>query len=89
MSCISGVGVGVAPLLRLARSGRPIVALDGCTLRCTLACLSRAGVITQHTMVLTDAGARKRRHADYAEQDYITLLPRIRALCASAKTAQP
>ena len=34
MSCISGVGGGVALLVKLARSGRPILALDGCALGC-------------------------------------------------------
>ena len=32
MSCIAGVGGDVPKLVRLATSGRPIVALDGCPL---------------------------------------------------------
>ena len=30
MSCIAGVGGNVPHLVRIARSGRPILALDGC-----------------------------------------------------------
>lgn len=64
MSCISGVGGGVAPLVRLAQSGRPILALDGCALACVQACLQRAGVTADAHLVLNRAGARKRLHAD-------------------------
>ncbi len=34
MSCIAGVASGVKPLVSTARSGRPILALDGCQLHC-------------------------------------------------------
>ena len=34
MSCIAGVGGDVPYLLKIAQSGRPIVALDGCPLVC-------------------------------------------------------
>ena len=34
MSCIAGVGGEVKPLVRTAKSGRPIIALDGCPLHC-------------------------------------------------------
>ena len=44
MSCIAGVGGGVAPLVRLAQSGRRIIALDGCALACVRHCLARHGV---------------------------------------------
>lgn len=30
MSCIAGVGAGVFPIVRIAKSGRPILAIDGC-----------------------------------------------------------
>ena len=41
MSCIAGVGGDVASLVRTARSGRPIIALDGCPLNCVQGCLTR------------------------------------------------
>jgi uncharacterized metal-binding protein len=34
MSCIAGVGGDVPKLVRIAKSGRPIIALDGCALTC-------------------------------------------------------
>ena len=44
MSCISGVGGDVPHLVKIARSGRPIVALDGCPLACSKACLSHHSI---------------------------------------------
>lgn len=65
MSCIAGVGGGVEGLVRTARSGRPILALDGCVLRCVVACLGNAGVVADRHVLLSDAGVRKRRHQDF------------------------
>ncbi|MBI3285039.1 MAG: zinc-binding protein [Burkholderiales bacterium] len=72
MSCISGVGGGVASLVRLAQSGRPILALDGCALACVQACLQQAGVVADQHLVLNRAGARKRLH-DAASEDEAAL----------------
>ena len=85
MSCIAGVGGGVAGLVRTARSKRPILALDGCVLRCVSACLANAGVIADTHLVLSDYGVKKRKHADFdgAEADALytaRILPAAHAL---------
>ena len=64
MSCIAGVGGDVPSLVRLARSGRPVVAIDGCPLECARSCLARQGVVPDVHVVLSDHGVRKRRHVD-------------------------
>lgn len=64
MSCVSGVGGGVASLVKLAQSGRPILALDGCALACVAACLGKVGVNADRHLVLNRVGAKKRFHAD-------------------------
>lgn len=69
MSCIAGVGGGVAGLVRTARSGRAILALDGCVLHCVSACLANAGVTADRHLVLSDHGVRKRKHADFDEAE--------------------
>lgn len=51
-------------LQKLARSGRPILALDGCALACVKACLQQAGVTATVHLILNQEGARKRFHAD-------------------------
>ena len=65
MSCIAGVGGGVTGLVRTAQSGRHILALDGCVLRCAAACLANAGVVADTHLVLSDYGVKKRKHADF------------------------
>jgi uncharacterized metal-binding protein len=69
MSCISGVGGGVPALTRVAQSGRPILALDGCPLSCVKACLERAGVTATRHLVLNRLGATKRQHGDCTEAE--------------------
>lgn len=85
MSCIAGVGGGVAGLVRTARSRRPILALDGCVLHCVSACLANAGVVADTHLVLSDYGVKKHKHADFdateAETVYATqVLPAVQAL---------
>lgn len=65
MSCIAGVGGGVTGLVRTAQSGRRILALDGCVLKCAAACLAHAGVVANTHLVLSDYGVKKRKHADF------------------------
>jgi len=69
MSCIAGVGGGVKPLVRTARSGRPIIALDGCPLHCVRHCLQQAGVTATVHVDLSKAGVKKRQHRDFSADD--------------------
>jgi uncharacterized metal-binding protein len=69
MSCIAGVGGDVGPLVRIAKSGRPILAIDGCSLRCAAQCLARQGVTPTVHLVLTDVGVKKRFHNDFDESE--------------------
>ena len=65
MSCIAGIGGDVPPMLRTAKSGRPIVALDGCELACVRNSLSRHGLAPALYFDLSEQGVRKRQHADF------------------------
>jgi len=69
MSCIAGVGGGVLGLVNTARSGRPILALDGCVLACAKACLNRAGIEPTTHVLLNEFGIKKRMHADFDAQE--------------------
>jgi len=84
MSCIAGVGGGVPNLVRLARSGRPIVALDGCPLQCVRHCLARHRIEADLHVVLSEHGVKKRKHRDFDPSEGARLLrellPRIQAL---------
>ena len=69
MSCIAGVGGGVAPLVDTATSGRPIVSIDGCPLECTKACLDRHDVSPDRHFVLAEHGVTKEYHTDYDDEE--------------------
>jgi len=56
-------------LVKRARSGRPILALDGCVLACVKACLGKAGVEATHHMVLNQPGVTKRYHQESTESE--------------------
>jgi uncharacterized metal-binding protein len=88
MSCIAGVGGGVEGLVRTARSGRPILAIDGCVLACARACLARVGVEPDQHVLLSEHGVRKRRHAGFDEAQARELYAGVvqRALAALKRT---
>lgn len=67
MSCIAGVGGDVAPLVRVATSGRSIVAIDGCKLHCVQNTLARHDVKANAEYDLTSYGVKKRFHQDFDE----------------------
>jgi uncharacterized metal-binding protein len=65
MSCISGVGGNVQHLVNIARSGRPILALDGCPLACTIHCLAQRGISADYHLQLHKLGVKKKYHSDF------------------------
>ncbi|GIH71777.1 putative zinc-binding protein [Sphaerimonospora thailandensis] len=80
MSCIAGVGGDVPSLVRVATSGRPILALDGCPLTCVLATLKRHDVVPDEHVMLGTYGVPKRKHIDYdSEQAETVLAPVVEA----------
>ena len=65
MSCIAGVGGDVPSLVRLAVSGRPVVAIDGCALKCVAGCLARHRVHPAVHCELAKMGVKKRYKTDF------------------------
>ncbi|WP_202425267.1 putative zinc-binding protein [Streptomyces sp. HUCO-GS316] len=88
MSCIAGVGGDVPSLVRKARSGRPVIAVDGCVLQCARNCLARHDVQPVVHHLLSDDGVRKRLGEDFdpeqAEQVLDGLIARITEETGSA-----
>ena len=68
MSCIAGVGGHVKSLVKKAQSGKPIIIIDGCPLRCAKKCLNNVGVEAEMNIVLTDDDLAKTFHEDYDDQ---------------------
>jgi uncharacterized metal-binding protein len=69
MSCIAGVGGDIPKLVRLAKSGRPILALDGCALGCVKNALARHGIDADEHMELQHYGVKKRYGMDFSAED--------------------
>ncbi|BES72774.1 hypothetical protein RE428_37920 [Marinobacter nanhaiticus D15-8W] len=67
MSCISGVGGTVKPLVKTARSGRAITVIDGCPLHCANACLENVGVQPERHIRLYEYGFKKHYGQSYGE----------------------
>jgi uncharacterized metal-binding protein len=95
MSCIAGVGGGVASLVRKARDaaqqGRAIIAIDGCALACVKSCLAQRGVSPSAHVQLALAGVRKAYHADFdaaqADTLYAGLVRQAREMSATMQAA--
>ncbi|MBU3056778.1 putative zinc-binding protein [Pseudomonas indica] len=83
MSCIAGVGGGVPSLVNKARSGRPILALDGCPLHCVRGCLAQHGVDADVHLTLSHYGLRKRYGEDCRDEDADALFDELSHLIAS------
>lgn len=79
MSCIAGVGGDVPHLVKIAKSGRPIVALDGCALACAKNCLARHGVQPDRYYQLQEHGIKKRYHADFDREQAERLIDEVAA----------
>lgn len=79
MSCIAGVGGGVAPLVETATSDRSIVAIDGCPLECAKQCLDRHDVSPDLHYTLAEEGVPKEYHAEYDEDEAARLRRELEA----------
>ena len=74
MSCIAGVGGNVKKLVNTAKAGRKIIALDGCPLACSKACLSQHGIEGDLHIELTSYGVKKQNHVDFCKEQADELL---------------
>lgn len=77
MSCIAGVDGDVPSLVKLAKSGRPLVGIDGCPLQCVRNCLARQGVAPALHWQLGELGVRRRHHAEYDPGQAATLAQQV------------
>lgn len=93
MSCIAGVGGDVLSLVKLAKSGRPVVAVDGCPLECVRNCLARHGVTPDLHVQLAEHGVRKRYHMQFDQAEAAVLAREVAddvaLLAAERRLLQP
>ena len=77
MSCIAGVGGQVKQLVKVAQSGRPILAVDGCPLNCVKQTLATVDVVPTWHIELTTLGYKKRDHENCDLSDAYKLLQMV------------
>lgn len=88
MGCLSGVGARLPALLRVAQAGFPILAINGCEMRCTEHCLRSAGITPDRSFSLATHGVAKGEGRGFSLQEMERLLPRLKAVCV-AMAAEP
>lgn len=77
MSCIAGVGGNVKSLVRTAKSGRKLIAIDGCPLSCVKACLSNHSLQPDMHFELKGMGVAKKRGEDFDKTEAEEILEKI------------
>lgn len=77
MSCIAGVGGNVKKLVKTAKSGRKIIAIDGCPLACSKACLSNHSLEAEVHIDLSKFGVSKNQHEDFDKERAEELLRQL------------
>lgn len=89
MSCIAGVGGDVPSLLKTARSGRPIIALDGCPLECVRHTLARHDLQPAWQFLLHEHGVKKKLQQDFDPQQAKAMLAHVLAELAPSPPPAP
>lgn len=79
MSCIAGVGGDVPHLLKIAKSGRPIIGIDGCVLACVKSSLARHDITPRWYHQLQDYGVKKRYHTDFDPEQVEAVIAEVTA----------
>ncbi len=79
MSCISGIGGRVKSLVKVAQSGRPVLALDGCPLNCVRHTLATIDVVPTWHIEVTSFGYKKNRQQDCSLSAAYELLQHIQS----------
>ncbi len=87
MSCIAGVGGNVPGLVKTARSGRPVIALDGCPMHCTKSCLEQHQVEPALHINLRQHGYKKRKHVDFDISDADAAMQMVLDMIDSLETS--
>lgn len=78
MSCIAGVGGNVKGLVHRAKSGRKIIAIDGCPLACARACLANHSLLPDLHIELKTLGVAKEQGVDFDLSEAEEILTKIK-----------
>lgn len=65
MSCITGIGGNVPGIVRAAKSGRPLIVLDGCPMSCSKSCLAQRDLEPDVYIRFDELGFKKNKGKDF------------------------
>lgn len=82
MSCIAGVGGDVKSLVKTAKSGRDIIAIDGCPLACCKSCLAKHDVQPTYHFDLSKYDIPKLKGTDPNPDQFLNAYHQILELVA-------
>lgn len=68
MSCIAGIGGDVPTLMRKARSGKPLLVIDGCPLHCALHSLRQRELKPDRHVDLSRLGVAKEGRQNFSQE---------------------
>lgn len=85
MSCIAGVGGNVKGLVKIAKSGRPILAIDGCKIACVKKVLEIHQIKPSWHLELSSLGLTKIEHQSCSIGDMYKSLRAAHQLLATNK----
>ena len=69
MSCIVGVGGNVPGIVKVAKSGRPLIALDGCPMSCCKSCLKERDLEPDVYVRFDELGFSKNKGKDFIPEE--------------------
>jgi uncharacterized metal-binding protein len=75
--------------VKIARSGRPILALDGCALECTASSLAERGVQPAVHLLLSEQGVKKRYASDFDAAEAEQVFQHARAEARTLQQTMP
>src|ERR1035437_5839863 len=85
--CIAGVGGNLKKLVRTTLSGRKIIAIDGCPLACSKACLSNHSLQPDIHIELTSLGVPKKQHEDFDKKQANEILEMLQETVQHTSTS--
>ena len=87
MSCIAGVGGQIKGLVKVAQSGRPILAIDGCPIACVKHTLALHHVEPKWHLELSQLKLKKKPHSSCTASDMYKALTAAHQLLQTDKAS--
>lgn len=88
MSCITGIGGNVPGIVRAAKSGRPLIALDGCAMSCAKSCLAQRDLEPDIYVRFDELGFKKNKGKDFLPEQADQAVAIVKELIAKSADQQ-